>query len=202
MRAKCVTSPRRWASEGTFNASNQERHSVYKTLNLSPKIKLIVSDFDGIFTDNSVYIFDDGNSAKKLSYKDIMGVSVAIKNGISVAILSGSESTAISYLAEKFPLAGAYQNIKNKLPVLEDIMKEHNLCEDEVLYLGDDVNDIECLCKVNYPVTVREANKNVLELEQIQITQANPGNGAFREVVDNLVELKFAELKNYEKNSG
>ncbi len=166
---------------------------MYKTLNLSSKIKLIVSDFDGIFTDNSVYIFDDGNAAKKLSYKDIMGVSVALKNGIDVAIVSGAESTAINFLADKFELAGVHQNIRHKLPILEEMMTKYNLSADEVLYLGDDINDIECLCKVKYPVTVKEANKSVLQLEQIQITQAECGNGAFREVVDNIVELKKYE---------
>ena len=55
---------------------------MYKTLDLSSKIKLVVSDFDGIFTDNSVYILNDGMRVKKVSYKDLMGVSIAVKNGI------------------------------------------------------------------------------------------------------------------------
>ena len=92
---------------------------MHSPLNLSPEIKLIVSDFDGIFTDNSIYIFEDGKSAKKVSYKDLMGVSVAIKNGIKVAIISGSHAGAIDTLSEKFELAGAFQGIRNKLPVLD-----------------------------------------------------------------------------------
>lgn len=162
-------------------------------LKLSSKIKLIVTDFDGIFTDNSIYIFDDGNSAKKISYKDIMGVSVAIKNGIQVAILSGSQGEAINYLAEKFELAGAYQGIRNKLPVLKELMEKHGLKPDEVLYMGDDINDLECLRHAGYCVSVKEANKQVFKTEGIQITQALPGSGAFREVVDTIVELKSNE---------
>lgn len=162
-------------------------------LNLSSKIKLIVSDFDGIFTDNSVYIFEDGNIAKRINYKDIMGISVAIKNGIDIAILSGSESAAIKYLNEKFPLKGAFQGIRDKLPVLEELIKENNLCKEEVLYLGDDINDIECLCNAGFAVTVKEANHKVLKVEQVQTTEAGPGNGAFREVVDKIIELKDYE---------
>lgn len=162
-------------------------------LSLSSKIKLIVSDFDGIFTDNSIYIFDDGHSAKKISYKDIMGVSVAIKNGIKVAILSGSESEAINYLANKFELAGVFQGIRNKLPILKELIEKHKLEKDEVLYIGDDVNDIECLCHAGYCVSVKEANAKVLELSNVQITLAGSGNGAFREVVDNIIELKQDE---------
>lgn len=163
---------------------------MYKTLNLSEKIKLIVSDFDGIFTDNSVYIFDDGKTAKKISYKDIMGVSVALKNGLKVAILSGSESSAINYLKSKFELSGAFQGIRNKLPVLIELMEKYNLSKEEVLYVGDDINDIECLEYVGYPVSVTGANSKVLELEGLQLTSSLPGNGAFREIVDNLVELR------------
>ena len=70
---------------------------MYKTLNLSSDIKLIVSDFDGIFTDNSVYILNETSRLKKLSYKDLMGVSIAVKNGINVAIISGEQSKEIDY---------------------------------------------------------------------------------------------------------
>lgn len=160
------------------------------TLNLSSKIKLIVSDFDGIFTDNSIYIFDDGKAAKRINYKDIMGVSVAIKNGIDVAILSGSQGAAINYLEKTFELAGAFQGIRNKLPVLKELMEKYNLKPEEVLYIGDDINDVECLCHAGYCVTVSDANKKVLAVENIQITQALAGSGAFREVVDLIVELK------------
>ena len=59
---------------------------MYKTLNLSSDIKLIVSDFDGIFTDNSVYILNETSRLKKLSYKDLMGVSIAVKNGKSISL--------------------------------------------------------------------------------------------------------------------
>lgn len=163
-------------------------------LNLSEKIKLVVSDFDGVFTDNSIYIFDDGKSAKRISYKDIMGVSVAIKNGIKVAILSGSESAAINYLKNKFELCGAFQGVRNKLPVLLELMQKYNLSKDEVLYIGDDINDIECLSYVGFPVSVKEANKKVLSISGLQLTEAMPGNGAFREIVDNLVEIrKYAQ---------
>ena len=163
---------------------------MHSPLNLSPEIKLIVSDLDGIFTDNSIYIFEDGKSAKKVSYKDLMGVSVAIKNGIKVAIISGSHAGAIDTLNEKFELAGAFQGIRNKLPVLEELLGQNGLKPSEILYMGDDVNDIECLKYAGFRVTVKSANRKVLELENLQITEAPAGDGAFREVVDALVDLK------------
>lgn len=163
---------------------------MYKTLNLSPDIKLIVSDFDGIFTDNSVYILNENTKLKRLSFKDLMGVSVAVKNGLKVAVISGEVSPEIDYVAQKFNLQDIHQGIRNKLPVLENIKKKYNLSNDEILYVGDDINDIPCLESVKYAVTVQEANYKVKMLPHIQITQANAGNGAFREIVDNIIELK------------
>ena len=100
---------------------------MYKTLNLSSDIKLIVSDFDGIFTDNSVYILNETSRLKKLSYKDLMGVSIAVKNGINVAIISGEQSKEIDYVAGKFNLEDIHQGIRIKCPILDDLKKKYNL---------------------------------------------------------------------------
>ena len=163
---------------------------MYKTLNLSADIKMIVTDFDGIFTDNSVWLLDIDTKIKKLSFKDLMGVYVAVKNGINVGIISGEKSKEIDYIAQKFNLTEIHQGIRNKLPVLEEIKNRYNLSNDEIVYLGDDINDIECLKAVKYAVSVKQANYRVKELQSVQFTQASAGDGAFREVVDNIVELK------------
>ena len=163
---------------------------MYKTLNLSADIKMIVTDFDGIFTDNSVWLLDIDTKIKKLSFKDLMGVSVAVKNGINVSIKKKKKSKEIDYIAQKFNLTEIHQGIRNKLPVLEEIKNRYNLSNDEIVYLGDDINDIECLKAVKYAVSVKQANYRVKELQSVQFTQASAGDGAFREVVDNIVELK------------
>ena len=119
-----------------------------------------------------------------------MGVSVAVKNGINVGIISGEKSKEIDYIAQKFNLTEIHQGIRNKLPVLEEIKNRYNLSNDEIVYLGDDINDIECLKAVKYAVSVKQANYRVKELQSVQFTQASAGDGAFREVVDNIVELK------------
>ena len=119
-----------------------------------------------------------------------MGDSVAVKNGINVGIISGEKSKEIDYIAQKFNLTEIHQGIRNKLPVLEEIKNRYNLSNDEIVYLGDDINDIECLKAVKYAVSVKQANYRVKELQSVQFTQASAGDGAFREVVDNIVELK------------
>lgn len=163
---------------------------MYKTLNLAPTIKMIVSDFDGIFTDNSVYLLDEYTKLKKVSFKDLMGVSIAVKNGIKVAVISGEKSKEIDYIAQKFSLEDIHQGIRVKLPIFQSIKAKYNLSDDEILYVGDDINDIECLENAKYAITVKQANYKVKEISHIQIAQADAGDGAFREIVDNILELR------------
>lgn len=163
---------------------------MYKTLDLSSKIKMIVSDFDGIFTDNSFFVLDENTKIKKISYKDLMGISVAVKNGIKIAIISGENSKEIDYAAKVFNLEDIHQNIRIKLPVLESIKAKYSLSDEEIVYVGDDINDIECLKSVKYAISVKQANYKVKELPHVQYTQADAGDGAFREIIDNIMELR------------
>ena len=78
-------------------------------------------------------------------------------------------------------------DIRIKIDVLKKILERNNLSTNEVLYIGDDINDEECLKYVNTRITVPNANKKIKSIENIQITTASGGDGAFREVVDEIV---------------
>ncbi|MGN1124662.1 MAG: KdsC family phosphatase [Candidatus Gastranaerophilaceae bacterium] len=157
-------------------------------MKLPNSIKMVVSDFDGIFTDNSIYINPDKTISRKVNFKDIMGVSLLCKNGYKVAFISGEKNSAIELIAEKFHLQEIHQDIRNKLTVLKEILERNNLTPEEILYIGDDVNDIECLEYAKTKITVQNANKKVKKIKDIQITESYGGDGAFREVVDTLLE--------------
>lgn len=164
-------------------------------LNLSnrlKKVKLIFSDFDGIFTDGGIFIDEDFKISKKISFKDIMGVSQALKNDFKVVLISGEKSKAIDFLVNKFEQIEAFQGERVKISVLLSVMEKYGLSPEEVVYIGDDVNDIESLNYVQNSFTVPNANYKVKELEGIIVTDNVGGDGAFREVVDKLLEIKNA----------
>lgn len=160
---------------------------MVKRLKFSKNIKLIVSDFDGVFTDGGIYISDSLEITKKINFKDIMGVSQALKNGFKIALISGEKSKVVDFLKNKFDQIEVYQGERIKLNALKDIVDRHKLVPEEVIYIGDDVNDIECLNYVKNPVTVPNANKKVKELKNVKITSSQGGDGAFREVIDALL---------------
>ena len=156
-------------------------------LKLPETIKMVITDFDGVVTDNCVYINDDFSMSRKLNFKDVMAFSILKKNGYKIGIISGEKNSAIEILAKKFEVEEVHQNIRVKIDVLKDIIEKYNLDENEFVYIGDDVNDIECLNFAKYKITVPHAVDKMKAVAGIQVTQNVAGNGAFREVADCLV---------------
>lgn len=148
---------------------------------------MVITDFDGIVTDNCVYIDEDGKMSRKLNFKDIMAFSLLRKNDYKIAIVSGEANSAIDTIVKKFDIEDVHQNIRNKLDVVSSIIAKYALNDDEFIYIGDDVNDYDSLLRAKFAVTVPNAVEKVKLIPNIQITKAIGGDGAFREIVDALI---------------
>ena len=157
------------------------------TLNLPDTIKFVITDFDGIVTDNCVYIDSKGEMTRKLNFKDVMAFSILRKNGYRIGIVSGEKNSAIEIIAKKFKVEEVHQDIRVKIDVIKSIIERYKLKEDEFFYIGDDINDLECLDYAKYKITVPHAVAKIKAVEGIQVTENTAGNGAFREVADCLV---------------
>lgn len=156
-------------------------------LSIPKTIKMIISDFDGIMTDNCIYIDEELKISRKVNFKDIMAVSLVRKAGIELAFISGEKNPIIDLLAQRFDIKEIHQNIRIKIDVLKSIVERNNLKPDEFLYIGDDINDIDCLNFSKTKITVPNSTPKVKEVKNIQITNESGGSGAFREVVDCLL---------------
>ena len=156
-------------------------------LQLPNTIKMVVTDFDGVLTDNCVYINEDFTMSRKLNFKDIMGVHLLRKNDFQIAIISGEKNSAIETLAKKFRIEEIHQDIRIKIDVLKSLIEKYSLSQEEYVYIGDDVNDLECLNFAKYKITVPHAVEKLKSAEGIQITENDGGDGAFREVADCLI---------------
>lgn len=157
-------------------------------IKLNKNIKLITTDFDGILTDGYVYYSSvSDEETKRISYKDIMGISLAMKNGYKVAIISGEKNKIIDKLASKFNLEDVHQGIKDKLLVLQSIAEKYQFSQEEICYLGDDINDISALEWAGTAITVADANFKVKHVKNVITAESHAGNGVFREVIDSLL---------------
>ena len=157
-------------------------------LKLPKTIKMVITDFDGVVTDNCVYVNEDFTMSRKLNFKDVMGFAILKRNGFEIAIISGEKNSAIEIMAKKFKIDEIHQGIRVKIDVLKSILEKYNLTQEEYVYIGDDVNDLECLNYAKYKITVPHAVKKIKEVKDIQITCSEAGCGAFREVADCLTD--------------
>ena len=155
-------------------------------IELPKSIKFVITDFDGIVTDNCVYIDSKGEMTRKLNFKDVMAFSILRKNGFRIGIVSGEKNSAIDLISKKFQVEEVHQGIRVKIDVIKSIVERYGLKDDEFIYIGDDINDLESLKFAKFAITVPDAVKQVKEIEGIQVTEARGGEGAFREIVDSL----------------
>lgn len=153
-------------------------------IKLPKTIKWIITDFDGVVTDNCVYINEEGKMSRKLNFKDIMAFYILKKAGYNLAIISGENNRAIELVKEHFKVDEVHQNIRIKIDVLKSIMEKYKFTKEEFVYIGDDINDLECLEFSKYKVTVPHAVGKIKKVKDIQITSSMAGEGAFREVAD------------------
>lgn len=155
-------------------------------IELPKSIKFVITDFDGIVTDNCVYIDSKGEMTRKLNFKDVMAFSILRKNGFRIGIVSGEKNSAIDLISKKFQVEEVHQGIRVKIDVIKSIVERYGLNDDEFIYVGDDINDLDSLKFAKFAITVPDAVKQVKEIEGIQVTEARGGEGAFREIVDSL----------------
>lgn len=157
-------------------------------------IKMVISDFDGIFTDCKGIIDENGIVSKRIHYHDVLGIALLFYAGIKVAIVTGEEAGAVKYLAGKFENLKVFQGIKEKLPVVKQLAEENCLTPDEIMYIGDDINDFKPLNYAGFRVTVPNATDIVKNIPNIVITEKTGGEGVFREVTDAVL---YEKLNNY-----
>lgn len=153
-------------------------------LKLPETIKMVITDFDGVVTDNCVYIGDDYSMSRRLNFTDVMGFSILKKKDYKIGIISGEKNAAIELLARKFLIDEVHQDIRLKINVLQSIIEKYGFTQNEYVYIGDDVNDFDCLNYAKYKITVPHAPEKLKRIKGIQITQNDGGSGAFREVAD------------------
>lgn len=149
-------------------------------------IKLIVFDFDGVFTDNKVYVDEVGREIAQCDRGDGMGISLLKKAQVPFFILSTEQNPIVLKRADKLGVA-AFNNVKNKLQFLEAYLSDKNLTFESVCYVGNDVNDLECLKRVGLPVVPADAHESVKKFAKI-ILKNKGGNGAVRELCDMLLK--------------
>jgi len=161
--------------------------------NIIPElVSLLILDFDGVLTDDRVYVNQNGEETVAAHRGDGMGIAQVKKAGIEVVILSKEKNPVVKARADKLGIP-VYQGVDEKGPELINILADRGISSDSVVYLGNDINDLPCFPLVGLAAAVADSHPLVIEKAQLVLSKKG-GHGAVRELCDLLLE-KFKETK-------
>lgn len=149
---------------------------------LPSPVQAVVFDFDGVFTDNGVYVFEDGREAVKCSRFDGMGITLLRKAGLPMCVLSQEANPVVQRRCDKLKIE-CMQGVQTKLEVLRSWCAKKGVSMAGVVYVGNDVNDLECLEAAGYAVTPSDAHRKALAVADLVLSKPG-GAGAVREICD------------------
>jgi len=157
------------------------------------KIKIVLTDNDGVLTDTGVYYSAKGEEFKRFSIRDGMGIERLRKYaGIETIIITGEESGSVKARAEKLKMKECYLGVKKKEDLLSEIMKKNNVKPDEIAFIGDDSNDFELMKLVGVKVTPADGMNFIKEICDY-VCENKAGYGAFRELAELILAFQFKQ---------
>jgi len=151
---------------------------------LRPDIRFLVLDVDGTLTDGGMYISENGDEFKRFNTKDGMAIKRMTRAGFPVAFLSsGLGKVMVQRRADMLGVTRCFVGEGRKLPVLDRWRQEIGLEWSEIAYIGDDVNDEECLRQVGLSACPADAHPRIRAMVQVVLAQAG-GEACVREFID------------------
>lgn len=154
------------------------------------KIKLLITDCDGVLTDNGVYYSENGELSKRFSIRDGMGVErLRTQASVETSIMTGENSKSVLKRAEKLNIKYLYQNIKDKKSLLPTVLATTGLLSNEIAFIGDDINDVPIIHEIGFSATPSDGMIFTKEIVDY-ICKEKSGNGAFREVAELIIYAK------------
>ncbi len=167
--------------------SNSIKEKNKKLKKKAKKIKLVLTDNDGVLTDTGVYYSENGEELKRFSIRDGMGVE-RLKNLVNIrtVIITGELSGSVKKRAEKLKIDELYLGAKEKESLLDEILNKNNLKPENIAFIGDDVNDMKLIKIVGLTAAPSDAMQDIREIVDY-VCKNKGGNGAFREFAELLI---------------
>ena len=158
-------------------------------LDLFGSITTFVFDVDGVLTDGTLFVFENGEQVRRMNIKDGYALQLAIKKGYRVAIFSGSVSEAVVKRLNKLGVMDVFMDVKDKKSRIQEYMLQHQISAEEMLFMGDDIPDYSIMKEVALPCAPSDA---VPEIKQIAkyISPSPGGQGCVRDVIEKVLKLR------------
>lgn len=152
-------------------------------------IKAVVLDVDGVLTDGSVILLPDGSMTRTMNTRDGYAMQLAVKRGIHIGIISGGRDEAVRSRMNYLGVTDVYLGSSDKTEDFEDFLSKYGLKSEEVMYMGDDIPDIEVMMQVGLPSCPKNAAPEVRKIA-MYISQIEGGKGCVRDILEQLLKVQ------------
>ena len=157
-------------------------------LALLKNIKLFVLDVDGVLTDGSLILLENGEMARIMNIKDGYAIQLAVKKGYDILIISGGKSEAVKVRLEKLGVKNIFLSVKNKKELLSKYIINNNYSIEQVLYMGDDIPDVLVMQTVGVACAPADAVPEIKAIAHY-ISPIPGGKGCVRDVIEKVLKL-------------
>ncbi|MFU8836966.1 MAG: 3-deoxy-manno-octulosonate-8-phosphatase KdsC [Thiohalomonadaceae bacterium] len=168
-------------------------------LEKAAQIRLVIFDVDGVLTDGSLFIGDDGQEYKAFNSRDGHGMKMLQASGVAIGIITGRSSQVVSHRMGSLGINHVYQGQQDKLPAFLELIGKLGLQAEQVAYVGDDVVDLPILIRVGLAIAVQDAH-NLVKQHSHWVTPNPGGRAAARDVCELIMQAQGsldAQLKPY-----
>ncbi len=153
------------------------------------EIRLVIFDVDGVLTDGSLFLGDDGQEYKAFNSKDGHGMVMLQHSGVQIAIITGRTSEVVRIRMESLGIEHVYQGKREKLPAYDELKRATGLEDAQIAYVGDDVVDLPVMTKVGLAIAVQDAHY-LAKQHAHWVTPSAGGRGAGREVCELIMDAQ------------
>ena len=167
------------------------------------RIKLLLMDCDGVLTDGRIWLFENGEEQKGFHTRDGLGIELWHRAGLKSGIISGRKSSAVERRARGLGMSFVVQGVTEKVRAFTETVVEAGVTNEEVAFIGDDLNDIPLMLRSGFAVAVADAAPETRERAHY-VTKLNGGQGAVREVIELILKAQGrwnALTADYTKNA-
>ncbi len=151
-------------------------------------IKTFVFDVDGVLTDGTLLILNDGQMARSMNIKDGYALQLAVKKGYRVVIVSGGKSESVKDRLQKLKITDIFMQVENKLQLLTRYVNTNKLSWAELLFMGDDIPDYNCMLQAALACSPADAVSEIKDISNY-ISPLKGGRGCVRDVIEKVLKL-------------
>ena len=159
------------------------------------RVEAIVLDVDGVMTDGGIIPTPDGDFIRRYNAKDGYAIASAIREGLKVCIISGGRGRMLENRLQMLGVTRYYLNCMDKVTAIREFATDYDIDLENLIYMGDDIPDLECMRLVGVPVCPSDAAMEVVEASRY-ISEFNGGHGAVRDIIEQVMRAKGIWAKN------